>query len=424
MPEQIHKRFTDEQVKDLMKRYVTNEIGRKHIQGILNIGKSRFFKMLETYRADPEKFSIQYKRVGKTRSIDPAIEKNILTELIASKKLIVNKAINVWTYNYSFIKKELLKDHKQAVSVPTIIRRAKEHGFYINKPRNKKAHDRLVITNHIGELVQHDASIHLWSPWAKEKWVLITSIDDFSRFILYAMLVAAESAWAHILALQTIFLKFGLPMSFYVDSHSIFRFVRGRDELHYKHHILTDETSPQWKQVLDDCKVNLIYALSPQAKGKVERPYGWLQDHLVRICARDHIATLSPANQVLFHEVYQYNHKWIHSTTKEIPFLRFQRAEKEKKNLFRQFIVPPPFQSIKDIFCFRMNRSVDNYRSISINNLKLKFNNAPMRESVNLRIHPNTSTKLSEVRFWHQGKLLDVQQIKTCLLESESTFKV
>lgn len=424
MPEQIHKRFTDEQVKDLMKRYVANEINRKHIQGILNIGKARFFKMLKTYRANPETFSIQYRRTGKTRTIDPGIEKNILVELKETKKLITNRDMPVWTYNYSFIRKELLKNHKQTVSVPTIINRAKEYGFYINRSKTQKAHDRLVITNHIGELIQHDASIHLWSPWAKEKWILITSIDDFSRLILYAMLVAAESAWAHIFALQATFLKFGLPMSFYVDSHSIFRFVRGRDELHYRHHKLTDDVAPQWKQVIDDCKVNLIYALSPQAKGKIERPYGWLQDHIVRICARDHINTLPQANQVLFREVYQYNHKWIHSTTKEIPFLRFQRAEKEKKNLFRQFIIPPPYQSIKDIFCFRMDRVVDNYRSISVNNLQLKFNNAPIRETVNLRIHPNKSTGLSEIRFWHQNKLLDIQQIKTILLESESTFKV
>ncbi|MFA5362967.1 MAG: hypothetical protein WC335_06985 [Candidatus Omnitrophota bacterium] len=422
--EQLHKRFQTNQVKDLMRRYIANEIKREHVQGILRIGRRQFFKLLKEYRRNPDEFSIEYIRTEKTRTIDTAIEKNILTELKETKKLITNKDIPVWTYNYSFIQKELLKEHKQIVSVPTIISRAKKHGFYIKKSKIKKAHDRYVITNHIGELIQHDASIHLWSPWAKEKWVLITSIDDFSRFILYAMLVAAESAWAHILALQSIFLKFGLPMSFYVDSHSIFRFVRGRDELHYRHHKLTDEIAPQWKQVLDDCKVDLIYALSPQAKGKVERPYGWLQDHIVRICARDHINTLPQANQVLFREVYQYNHKWIHSTTEEIPFLRFQRAEKENKNLFRQFIVPPPYQSIKDIFCFRMDRVVDNYRSVSVNNLQIKFNNAPIRENINLRIHPNKSTGLSEVRFWHQGKLLDVQQIKTTLLENEATFRV
>ncbi len=43
----------------------------------------------------------------------------------------------------------------------------------------------------------------------------------------------------------------------------------------------TTETDPQWKQILTECKVKVTYALSPQAKGKIERPYRWLQDRLV-----------------------------------------------------------------------------------------------------------------------------------------------
>lgn len=230
------------------------------------------------------------------------------------------------------------------------------------------------------------------------------------------MLVLRESAWAHIIALQTVFLKFGLPLNIYVDSHSIFRFVRGRDELHHKHYLTTDEAMPQWKQVCHDCKVDVIHALSPQAKGKVERPYRWIQDHLVRNCARENITTIAPANQVLFREVYLYNHKWVHSTTKEIPFIRYQRALKEKKSVLRPFMIPPPYASIKDIFCLRMDRVVDNYRTISINKLQLKFNNAPIRETVNLRIYPHKTSDLSEIRFWHKNQLLDIQQVKTNLL--------
>ena len=65
-----------------------------------------------------------------------------------------------------------------------------------------------------------------------------------------------------------------------------------------------------------------------------------------------------------------------------------------------------------------MDRVVDNYRTVSINNLQLKFNNAPIRETVNLRIYPHNKSDLSEVRFWHNKKLLDVQQVKTELLLS------
>ena len=110
---------------------------------------------------------------------------------------------------------------------------------------------------------------------------------------------------------------------------------------------MTDEATPQWKHVLNDCQVEVIHALSPQAKGKIERPYRWIQEYLVRICARDKITTIAAANQILFRQVHLYNYKWVHSTTKEIPYLRYQRALKEKQSLLRQFIIPPPFLSIK-----------------------------------------------------------------------------
>ena len=423
MAEQIHKKFTDEQVKDLMQRYLNGELQRQHIQEVLSIGPTRFFALLKGYRENPATFTVQYKRSGATRTIDPEIETNILKELKATKNFIDNKDMPIWSYNYSFIKNDLESRHGQKVALQTVINRAKEYGFYINRSQKTKAHDREVITNQVGELLQHDSSLHLWSPYAKEKWWLITSLDDFSRRILYAMLVPRDIAWPHIVAIQTVFLEFGLPLSMYVDSDSIFRFVRGRDELHYKHHQLTDESIPQWKQVVYDCQVKVIHALSPQAKGKIERPYGWLQDHIVRICARDNISTIAKANQVLFREVHEYNYKRVHSTTKEIPYFRYQKALREKKNVFRKFFVPPPFKTLKDIFCFRMDRVVDNYRSISVNNLQLKFNNAPIRETVNLRIHPDQKSGLSEVRFWFKDQLLDVQFIKTHLL-GLSTFKM
>jgi hypothetical protein len=58
-----------------------------------------------------------------------------------------------------------------------------------------------------------------------------------------------------------------------VDSYSAYRFIQGRDSIWRNHYKLTDEADPQWKQVFNDCGVKVKYALSPQAKGKIERPY-------------------------------------------------------------------------------------------------------------------------------------------------------
>jgi len=406
---QVHKRFTSDQVKELLERYSNNEIGRKYIQEILGVKKSRFFMLLTQYKENPQHFTVQYQRTSAPRSISPEIEQNILKELAIEKEIIQNKDVPLRSYNYSYIKDRLGKTYHQKVSLPTIIDRAKKHAFYLKKPQ-KAIHDREVLTHYVGELIQHDSSHHLWAPAAQEKWYLITSLDDYSRFILYAALVNQETSWAHILALQTVILQQGLPYCYYVDSHSIFRFVQGRDSVWRKHHLLTDEATPQWKQVLDDCNVKVTYALSPQAKGKIERPYGWLQDHLIRTCVREDVTEIKPAQQILRHEVYRYNYRQVHSTTQEIPYFRFQRALKERRSLFREFKIRPPFQSVKDIFCLRMDRTVDPYRQISISPLQFKVHADP-RKQVNLRIHP-LNDEISEIRFWCEGKLIDVQKVK------------
>ena len=407
---QLHKRFTSEQVKEFLERYSKNEIERKYIQEILGIKKRRFFVLLKQYKENPQHFSVQYRRARAPRTISPMIEQTILKELSIDNKIIQNKEIPLKSYNYSFIKDRLRVTYHQKVSLPTIIDRAKKHGFYLKKPK-KTAHDREVLTHYAGELIQHDASHHLWAPASQEKWYLITSLDDYSRFMLYAVLIKTETSWAHILALQTVILQYGLPYSYYVDSHRIFRFVRGRDSFWQKHHLLTDEATPQWKQVLEDCNVKVVYALSPQAKGKMERPYGWLQDRLIRTCVREDVTEINQAQRVLNHELYRYNHQQVHSTTQEIPYLRFQKALKEKRSLFRAFQIKPPYQSSKDIFCLRMDRTIDSYRRISINNLLLKVNHATPGKTVNLRIYPST-IEVSEIRFWCEGKLIDVQRVK------------
>jgi hypothetical protein len=309
----------------------------------------------------------------------------------------------------------LRKKYRQKVSLTTVIRRAKKHGFYLRKPE-RTIHDREVLTRYVGELIQHDSSYHLWAPAAQEKWYLITSLDDYSRLILYAALVKKETTWAHILALQTVILRYGLPYCYYVDSHSIFRFVQGRDSNWRKHHLLTDEATPQWKQVLDDCNVKVSYALSPQAKGKMERPYRWLQDRLVRICVREDIADIKPAQQVLRQEIHRYNYRQVHSTTQEIPYCRFQRALKEKRSLFREFKISPPYKSAKDFFCLRMDRIVDPYRHISISPLQFKVHADPHKQ-VNLRIYP-LNDEISEIRFWCEGELIDIQKVKNSELKS------
>ncbi len=194
---QLHKKFSDKQIEQFIKRYLNKEIKRKYLEKILGIKTRQFWKIVKKYREDQDNFTIKYTRTNPPRVLDKNIEQNILCELQIDQKLIENKNIPVTSYNYSYVKNRLEKKHNQKVSVNTVINRAKKHNFYLKRKKHK-AHDRHVSTNYIGELIQHDSSVHLFAPDAQKKWYLITSLDDHSRYILYARFIGKETSHSHI----------------------------------------------------------------------------------------------------------------------------------------------------------------------------------------------------------------------------------
>jgi len=91
MSKQLHKNFTDEQVKI------------NYILQILGIKRRRFFKLLARYKKDPDSFSIQYNRKTINRKIDKAVERNIIKELNREKVLILDKEVPIRYYNYTYM---------------------------------------------------------------------------------------------------------------------------------------------------------------------------------------------------------------------------------------------------------------------------------------------------------------------------------
>ena len=414
MPQQLRKRLSEEQVKAILENYVSGEIAAQSARENLQLKRSQFFDLVKAYRDNPDTFTLTPpKKDNRHLKIPDEAEKLIIKELEKEKQLIDNKDMPVRFYNYSSVRDDLLKHHGVKVSVPTIISRAKDNGFYLPKRKNK-VHDHEVVTNFAGELVQHDSSLHQWSPFSLDKWYLITSIDDFSRGLLFADLFEKESSWVHITSIESVVLKYGCPLKYYPDQHSIFRYVRERDKFTpwYTAHKFTDEVDPQFKQVLKDCGTEVTYALSPQAKGKIERPYRWLQDRMVRTCAKEHITEIKDAKKVLKELVYDYNNKWVHSTTKEIPMVRLEAAVNSGRTLFRPFTIKPPFASSKDIFCLRNQRVVNGYRKITFKQAELLVPKSLPRDTVDLRIVPNVKKGLAEVRIWNRDELVSVQLAK------------
>jgi hypothetical protein len=401
--EQLHKRFTDEQVKLLLRGYCQGSLDRATIEEILGISRSRFFVILKEYRCGPDEFSITYQKASPTR-IPAWVEKEIEEELMLERNLIDDSTLPITSYNYSAIRDRLAKRGIN-VALSTIIGRAKGLGCYHAHPK-KKAHDREVITTAIGALIQHDASHHRWSPYAKDEWALFISLDDFSRKILYADLFERETTWAHIKAGERLMLSYGIPLRYYVDSLRVFRFVQGRDSFWRKHVLQTDEVDPQWRQVMRILGVDVTYALSPEAKGKVERPYRWLQDRIVRTCAIEKLATIDEVRAVLREEVDRYNNRQVHSTTREVPSIRFEKARKEGNSLFRPFALPKPYTSTKDVFCLLERRMVNGYRRISLFGHEIPVPHAPLREEVEVHLVPNVERDIMEVRIWWNNQMV------------------
>ncbi len=394
---QIHKRFSDEQVRMLMQSYTRGQISRADVQELLGIGRSRFFSLLKVYRQDPEGFSIAYQRATPAR-LSAEVEAEISRALLREKEIVEDAELPITSYNYTALKDRLAQQGIQ-VSLTTIIKRAKQ--LDCHKPRRKrKAHDREVLTAAIGALIQHDASLHQWSPFAQEKWYLVTSIDDYSRKLLFADFFAKETTWTHMRATQAVLQQNGLPLRYYVDSLRVFRFVQGRDSFWRKHVLETDEVDTQWRKMMRLLGVDVVHALSPQAKGKVERPYRWLQDRIVRTCVYEQLSTLEEVRGVLKAEVQRYNHRQVHSTTGEIPSMRFRQAQKEGNSLFRKFSLPKPYTSLQDVFCLRVTRMVNAYRRISLFKHEIEVPNVPLREDVDIHLVPDEAKQLMHIRIW------------------------
>lgn len=129
MGEQIHKRLTDEHVKMIMERYLAGELNAAYAMELLCLKRSRFFEWVQKYKSQPDGFTIGYRRKGVSRHLDETVHEHILEELEKEKTLIDDPSLPIRHYNYSYIKDQIRKKHREGVSLPTIIDRAKKTAF-------------------------------------------------------------------------------------------------------------------------------------------------------------------------------------------------------------------------------------------------------------------------------------------------------
>lgn len=147
-----------------------------------------------------------------------------------------------------------------------------------------------------GQLVQFDGSDHAWFGENYPRCCLMVMIDDatsrtLARFFESETTLAAMQIfydWANL---------YGLPWQLYPDRHSIHRVNdQGADEIE---NCTGNRPLTRFGQSMDDLKVKMIYAKSPQAKGRVERSNGTFQDRLVKLMQVDKVVGIEQGNEYL-----------------------------------------------------------------------------------------------------------------------------
>jgi hypothetical protein len=154
-------------------------------------------------------------------------------------------------------------------------------------------------------LLQVDGSRHKWledrGPWL----TIVGAIDDATGTV-YALFREQEDAHGYFLLLQEIIKSKGIPLALYSDRHGIFRVSDTEQETLEEQ--LTGKREPtQFGRALLELGIEAIFALSPQAKGRIERLWGTFQDRLVSELRLAEASTIEEANRVLDWFLPQFN---------------------------------------------------------------------------------------------------------------------
>jgi transposase len=181
------------------------------------------------------------------------------------------------------------------VSVETLRQWLLSAGLWRKCRRRRPYRQRRARKEYFGELVQMDGSHHDWFERRRAWAVLMVLIDDATSEV-FAWFSEEETTIAAMEAFRGYVDCYGLPRALYVDRDSIYRCDR---EATISEHLAGKEPTTQFGRAMKELDVAVIMAHSPQAKGRVERVNGTLQDRLVKALRRAKISDLPSANRFL-----------------------------------------------------------------------------------------------------------------------------
>jgi transposase len=263
-------------------------------------------------------------------------------------------------FNDHHLHEKLVEKEGFSLSRETLRRLLRASGIGSPRKRRPPAHrQRRLRSAREGELVQLDGSPH---DWLEARGPLLTALgmqDDASGKILAAQFFPSETADGYFHLLQSLLRRFGIPLAFYGDRSGIF--TRNDDYWSIDEQLAGRRQPTQFGRALEQLGVTFIAAQTPQAKGRIERLWGVLQDRLTSELRLARACDLDSANRVLQRFIADYNR-------------RFARTPRVAEKAWR----PAP-ENLERICCFTHERIVSNDNVVQWDGQRLQIHPQPRR---------------------------------------------
>lgn len=250
--------------------------------------------------------------------------------------------------NFLHFKDILFEDHEISLSYTSLFSILKNEG--IESPMKKKTRHRThhrKRKEHPGELIQIDATPYEWFG-DNIKYALHGAIDDATGDIVGLYMTQNECLFGYLETMRQCCIDFGAPQSVYSDCHTIFRSPK-TGQLTVEELINGKTVNlTQFGRAMHELGVDIVFAKTPQAKGRIERLWVTLQSRLPVEFAKRNIRTVSEANQFLETYRFKYNEQFSVEPSAEPLYVPLA------KNCF-----------IDEILCIKHTRKTDNAGAFS-----------------------------------------------------------
>ena len=372
MNRQLHKRLGQDFIGNVLEAFNDHRISEEKAGELLGIKRARLYKVRRRWlRCLIRKES--FKLYDRLESAFHRLPQEVEAWLHEELSFIQQKAkVYLGRFNFAVLAEEAQKVFGRSFHRETIRYFALRHGYYHARPEEKQKVYVRFETPGPGFLFQPDTSKHRWVRGLGGYQYLILTKDDYSRLFVGAQLVEIEGSYEHLETTRQTVEKYGRPLAYYLHQNKIFRFVEHHG-VHVRYVLGLDEGEIQFRRALKALDIGLIYTAegSPEAKGKVEKAFDYLQRRVPYLCERYNVQTIAEARKILADEVTFYNEQREHAETEEIPLRRWQEALKADKGSLRPL---EPSLDLDLVFSLHYQRTVkkDGTFSFQGNEYKLR----------------------------------------------------